>query len=168
MDFVRLNRVPAETSLVEAFERLQPGKRAVVVGEEEAPYLVTADDLMEACNKAVENNENPALTPVTAARGRGAVIETSSVPMEAFEKSLRRHFEHVFRPFAVDDDRFTVRRIDDGSSFVVTASEFLQLGQSITICTCVGNPVHRFNQAQLRVPGKCNMPHGVKVTCRTI
>jgi hypothetical protein len=101
-----------------------------------------------------------------------------------------------FKPFAPNDDRYMVlpntlewmsaiyanvlphiapgRSVPNGGHtsgafVVVTASEsYFQVGQGVTICTCVGNPVHRFSQKELRVPGKCNKPHGVIVNCKTV
>jgi hypothetical protein len=167
--FVRLNRVPAHASLIEALARLRAGTPAVVVDDKDGPYLVKADDIMEACNEAADSRKDPASTPIAVARKAGMRVETPTIPMEAFEKRLHPYFEQVFEPFAPNDVRYTVRRIDGETDFIVTASEsFLNPGQSITICTCVGKPVHRFNQHQLKVPGKCNMPHGVAVTCKKI
>jgi hypothetical protein len=168
MDFVRLNRVPAHVSLVEALARLRAGTRAVVVDDKDGPYLVMADDIMEACNEAADSRKDPASTPIAVARKTGIRVETPKVPMEAFKKRLRSHFKEVFDYVAPDDVRYTHRRLDSETDFIVAASATLQLGQSITICSCVGNPVHRFNQDQLKVPGKCNKPHGVAVTCKTI
>ena len=168
MDFVRLNRVPAHASLVEALDRFRTGTRAVVVEGKDGPYLVTANDIIEACNAAADSGKDPASTPVAVAPQAGVRVEMPKIPMEAFEKNLRSNFEREFAPFVPGDLRYTLRRIDDETDFIVTASETLQLGQSITICTCVGNPVHRFTQDKLKVPGKCNMPHGVAVNCKTI
>jgi hypothetical protein len=168
MDFVRLNRVSADTSLVEALGRLRAGTQAVLVDDEDGPYIVKADDIMEACNEAVDSGKDPASTPVGVARKTGRPVEMPAVPLEAFEKELRHYFELEFEPFALNDVRYTVRRFDDNTHFIATASEALELGQSVTICTCVGYPVHYFNQSKLRVPGKCNKPHGVAVTCTTV
>lgn len=172
MDVVRLNRLSAQASLVEALAGLRKGTQAIVVDDEDGPYLVLADDIMKACNDAADSGKDPASTPIAIARRKDARVEMPTIPMEAFEeafhKGLLSDFEKAFEPFAPNDVRYAVRGIDDETAFVVTASEGLKLGQSVTICTCVGNPVHRFNQSQLRVSGKCNMPHGVAVTCKTI
>jgi hypothetical protein len=170
MDFfrLRLSHVPADTSLVAALDRLLAGTRAVVVDDKKGPRLVTADDIMEACNTAADSGKDPASIPVTVALKAGAQVEMPEIPLEAFERELRHDFERKFAPFVPDDVRYTMRRIDDETDFIVTASETLQLGQSITICTCVGNPVHRFNKDRQTTPGKCIMPHGATTTCKTV
>jgi hypothetical protein len=65
MNFVRLNRVSAHASLVEALDRLRAGTRAVVVDDQDGPYLVKADDIMKACNEAADSRKDPASKPVT-------------------------------------------------------------------------------------------------------
>jgi hypothetical protein len=106
-------------------------------------------------------------------------------------------FKGVFEPFAPNDERYVIlprtfawawniytnafptfpnkwtrdeiTRFAAETAAVITAPEtYFQVGQGVTICTCVGNPVHRFNQRELRIRGKCNKPHGVIVNCRTV
>jgi hypothetical protein len=98
-----------------------------------------------------------------------------------------------FEPFAPDDERYVIlpktlawashiyvtafptfpnkwtrgeiTRFAAETSVVITASERRKIGAPVTICTCVGHPVHRFDKNELAVPGQCNKPHGVPVNC---
>jgi hypothetical protein len=183
MDQIELAAISENTSLLEALRGIRKGTRAVVVvrGKDQPPLLVTASDIMEACNDAVDRGQDPekvkvatvvpahrpalapgylpsSIHPSRADFGSGPVV---GGPVNAIAYN---------QMFAKTDDRYAVHEVTGDTALVVTSSERLtgELRNAVTICSCVGNPVHRFEPWQLVVPGRCNKLHGVKVKCATI
>ena len=177
MDRIVLASVPCKTSLPEALARIHPKTRAIVVVGHGRARLVTAGDIMSAINDALDAGRNPADVNV------GQVIPaqvspnaSKSFPVPAgfalcpvgsrigMTSGEMTKFHDIFAGF---DNRHIIEQVGDDSATVVTASERFaaDLGQTMIICVCEGDPKHSFEPAQLRVPGTCNKPHAVKVTC---
>jgi len=183
MDQIELAVVSGEVSLLEALDSIRPGTRAVVVVRDRSrpPLLWTAGDLMEACNEAVDCNKDPSVIEV------GSVAPTHR---PAIAPGLLPASIHPFRadvgkgPFSgptvnslayeqmfdKTDDRYAIHEVKGDTALVVTSSERYtgELRNSVTICKCVGNPVHRFEPWELVVPGRCNKLHHVSVHCSNI
>jgi hypothetical protein len=200
MDYAFVARVSPKASLIEVLEGIRPGTSSVVVADND-PYLVTADDIMEACNEIADKGGQPEAAPISFIRRKGVRVHPPRKPPSSFVGGgwggIVDHFRAIFQPFAPNDERYVIlprtfewardiytnafptfpnrltrdeiTRFAAETAAVITASEtYFQVGQGVTICTCVGNPVHRYNQKELRIPGKCNKPHGVIVKCRTV
>jgi len=182
MDQIELATVSEKVSLLEALHSIREGTRAVVVlRNNKAPLLVTASNIMEACNDAADQGQDPDKVKVTAAvPAHLPAIAPGHLP--SFVHPNRADFGptpvvSVFVDvnayelmFAKTDDRYAVHEVNGDTAKVVTSSERLagELRNSVTICSCVGKPVHRFEPWQLAVPGRCNKPHGVTVNCAAI
>jgi hypothetical protein len=187
MERVVLARVPFDMPLSEALRCVRAGTRAVVVSRHDNPVLVTAGDIMAAMNAALDANKNPVsirigdIVPVPAdtkpfprplniAPPLNLNLPEAGVPMPHLPRKSgleRSHFETVFRD---QDTHYAIQHLDSGLAVVVTASEHLamDLGSSVTICSCEGDPVHSFERRQLVKPGICNKPHAKRVTCTTM
>jgi hypothetical protein len=195
VDAVLLSRVSPKASLVEALDRIRSGTGGVVVDGDEGPHIVTADAILAAWNKAVDSHpaKNPDAVEVGTIPWEGRRVPTPSlprseaagieghihgalreneaagprIPLEQFGET-RWRLEAHFRPFGTDS--YAVRPLRKRSALVFTAPESpFKLGQSVTICACVGDPVHRFRQNGAAKPVKCIMPHGVGIDyCRKI
>jgi hypothetical protein len=186
MDRLVLASVPFDMPVPQALQSIRPRTRAIVVTGPHRARLVTAGDIMEASNIALDADRDPASVKV------GEVV-SAHVPIKALPLALprnfklagefgraqfpqltleeRMHFESAFKEsIESSDTRYIIQHLGPDAAVVVTASEYFtaELGDNVTICTCVGDPKHSFEPRQLRVPGKCNKPHGVPVTCRSV
>lgn len=183
-----LASVKFETPLSQGLDCIHPKTRAVVVDRrEEGPLLLTASDIMEATNNARDAHLDPAKIELGRVTARLWPINAKPRPLpsdfdmphdfkadrnfdvtQVFDLTPqeRTHYEAVFADDI--DPRYAIQQIAGDVAVVVTASERLayDLGTSFTICTCAGDPVHRFEPRQLRVPGRCNKPHAKPVICR--
>jgi hypothetical protein len=178
MDRLILACVPADTPLLEALKKIRPNTRAVVVRRSDRSLLVTAGDIMSLCNDLVDLGADLSKATVGIIRP----VQTSVVPKSPMpaglasmrgmapemKKAEQKHFDAAFKER--NDGRYSIQETSDDEALVVTASELFkgQLNRSYTRCTCVGDPVHSFEQEDLEVPGKCNKPHGVDVSCETV
>jgi hypothetical protein len=174
-----LASVPSDMSLPEALERIHSGTRAVVVDDSDGGRLVTAGDIMAASNAALDAGRKPEDVKVGSvvsshARTTAPLLPHSfNIPagvggIPDLTQQEHNHFGTAFN--ASVDKRYVVQHLSADAALVVTASELfaVDLADNVTICTCAGDPKHSFEPRQLRVPGKCNKPHGVPVTCRSV
>ena len=191
MDWLVLASVPFDMPLPDAFVSMRANTSAVVVDGPGGPRLVSAGDMMEARNAAVDEGRNPAairigdiasrLLPTEAPVTRRDRLSAGGEFGRMFSDGgmtpgERSQFESAFRkapqpPHGPDgDENYLVQQITPDFAVVVTASERFAatLGASTMICTCAGDPVHTFEPRQLRVPGTCNKPHAKPVTCTTV
>jgi len=180
MDTLQLAVVSAETLLPQALNRIRKGTRALVVqSPERPPLMVTAGDIMATWNNALDHQRNPREVQV------GTVIPTrwptrvpmnspGSVPPTQFSAGVVVEVLGAPPPlieyegfFDQNDDRYAIHQIIGDTATVVTASEryTADLSTAITICRCIGNPVHTFEPRQLVNPNVCNKPHGASVVC---
>ncbi len=173
MDRLELARVPDKTSLRSALAKIRPGTRAVVVTGANGHRIVTAGEILAACNDAVDAGRDPASIPVAE-----AVAATG--PEVAAESRDLLDKRSVLDARIGGDDRaaakrggpalnhlFSITGVTHDAAVVVTASGRFaaNLSGNLEICTCDGDPVHSFERRDLVVPGRCNKPHGVPVTC---
>jgi len=192
MDRLVLASVPFDLPLPDAFISMRADTSAVVVDGPGRPRLVSAGDMMEARNDAVDEGRDPATIRIgdVASRLLPTKAAPAALPLRVPAGSEfggkfsgagimpdeRSHFESAFRkaprlPHGPDgDENYLVQQITPDFAVVVTASERFAatLGASTMICTCAGDPVHTFEPRQLRVPGTCNKPHAKPVTCTTV
>jgi hypothetical protein len=178
MDRLELASVPAELPLPEALKKFRPNTRALVVRHGGKGYLLTASDIANGMNSAVDIDYDPALVTVgdiatqmlarqvpapalPAAHTRSASRSFSSQESAAFTKA----FDPVI--IGASPQLYTIQHLGDATAIVVTSSERLraELGETTTICRCVGPKVHTFEKRQLVDPDKCNKPHRVAVVC---
>lgn len=178
MDRIELASVPGNMPLPLALTKFKANTRALVVhrpvGE---PFLLTASDIAAGINDALDANRDPGSVTVAEIEPSVAVRRVAAPPSLAgvFANSRmitspeRDAFESVFHAAPQDADHrlYTIQYVDNQKAIVVTASERYgaELGETTTICRCVGNPVHTFEKRQLVEPDKCNKPHGVAVVC---
>jgi hypothetical protein len=192
VDRLRLAAIPAETPLKGVLAMLLPGTRAAVITGDGAPRLVTAGDILAACNRASDDENlagvkvgtvfhthspmrvpKPAVKYVSIASSAGRVPEFVPANISLLGQATivgglgteeRLYFESVFEG---DDHRYAIQHVDGNVAVVVTASERFaaDLGESVVICSCIGPTVHSFEKRDLVIPGKCNMLHGVAVNC---
>ncbi len=178
MERIVLARVAHDTSLTDALKKFRPKTRAIVVTSPDGSYLLTAGDLMDASNDAVDAQQDPAKVPVSRAVSRHTPITfqllqasrvIASVGPGNITDDERERFKGAFDSEGFDR-RYLIEQVGSDAAVVVTASERFahELGGSVVVCTCAGDPVHTFEQRQLKVPGKCNKPHGVDVTCAQV
>ena len=175
MDRLVLACIPADTPLLDALGKMRPKTRAIVVkGSDGPPVLVTAGNIMSMCNDLSDQNVDLAKIKVEIFRPVHTPLLVPNYPNDlrsfagpSLNNDERKHFEEIFRQ---KDERYIIQGIRGDAAVVVTASEAFayQLNRSYTRCTCVGDPVHSFEQEDLVEIGKCNKPHAVKVTCETV
>jgi hypothetical protein len=178
MDRLILACVPADTPLLDALKKMRPNTRAIVVRRLDGPLLVTAGDIMSLCSDLVDLGADLSKATVEIIRPVQRRVVPKS-PMAADLGSMRgtaprmskleqKHFDAAFKER--NESRYAIQEISDDEALVVTASETFRgdLNRSYTRCTCVGDPVHSFEQEDLEVKGKCNKPHGVDVNCETV
>lgn len=175
MDRLVLASVSLDVSLEKALGSIRAGTRAIVVIRPEGPLLLTAGDIMAACNAALDSGHDPEKVKVGEVVPAHAPVKAAPDPLpqgvdmasQVLTNAEREHFE---RAFDQDDQRYLIQYVAADMAVVVTASENFKrdLSSSFTICTCAGDPKHSFEQRQLVTPGICNKPHGAKVTCRTV
>lgn len=188
MKRIVLASVPSDTPLSAALESIHPKTRGVVVKRSKGKStLITAGDIMEAINNCLDAGRDPgkvfvgsvipAQAPTTApplslppgfSMTRHISLANGGPDLTAVESNLTLGEQDHFRAaFQNDDQRYVVQHHGTDWAVVVTASERYadQLNTAFIVCTCVGDPKHRFEPSQLAVPGKCNKPHGVKVNC---
>jgi hypothetical protein len=184
-----LASVPASTTLAAALDRIPPETRALVVERPDGrSVVVTAGEIMEAMNSALDSgldpkgvrvdkvfppNKTPYAVPMALPSNFSLKLDkglaTQSLDLSSEEQDMtpaeRSHFAPIFKDGA---QTYVVQHLGPDWAVVVTAKESdgLALTASLTICTCVGDPKHRFEPSQLVVPGKCNKPHGVQVNCK--
>src|ERR1700737_3764376 len=165
MDRIVLASVPSKTSLPEALARIHSKTRAIVVVGDGRARLVTAGDIMSAINDALDSGRSPAdvdvgqvipaQVPPKARKSfpvRGGVALGPVGSRIAITSGERTQFNDIFTGY---DDRHFIEQVGDDTATVVTASEGFaaDLGKSVVICVCEGDPKHSFEPAQLRVPG---------------
>jgi hypothetical protein len=176
MDRVELTSVPANMPLPQALTKFRKETRALVVRQGSKGYLLTASDIANGINNAIEIDLNPALVTVgdiaTQMLARQVVAPALPGDMRSASRSFSTQevtaFRTAFSRGALGNlHLYTIQRIDDLTAIVVTSSERFgaELGETTTICRCVGNPVHTFEKRQLVDPDKCNKPHRVAVVC---
>jgi hypothetical protein len=184
-----LSSVPPETPLPEALESIHPKTRALVVARPAGDSnVVTAGDIMEEINRALDSGRDPASVHVDKVVPKARPTKASPVSfppdvdlppnlnfaeqnidpfllVDTITTAERNFFESAFK---ADDQRYVVQHLGPDWAIVVTASELgaRKLCTNLTICTCVGEPKHTFEPGQLVEPGKCNKPHAVKVNCK--
>jgi hypothetical protein len=177
MDRIILATVPSTASLPEALASIHPNTRAIVVVGSEGALLVTAGDIMSAMNDALDSDRKPKDVKV----GQVILAQAPLKTLKSFPLRVGVDFGPVgsrvgvtydetpqFETFFADNDhRHIVEQIGPDTATVVTASERFagDLGKSVIICVCAGDPKHSFEPDQVRVPGTCNKPHAKKVTC---
>lgn len=178
MDRLELASVPADTPLPLALTKFRMNTRALVVRRPVGGhFLLTASDIASGINDAIDAKRDPAkvtvgeIEPIEPVRHVAAPSSLRGMPTNSrMITSLERDaFGSVFHAAPQDTGHrlYSIQYADDEKAIVVTASERYgaELGETTTICRCVGNPVHTFEQRQLVEPDKCNKPHGVPVTC---
>lgn len=180
MQRIVLATVKPTASLPEGLKSIRAGTRAVVINDGHGSRMITAGDIFEAMNEALDKGEKPKdvkLAEVKPSQLRIAleapVIQTidrfgppGSVP--SMTSTEEDHFSAILMTNGADDKpRYTVEEIGPASATIVTSSETFAdaLAKSVTVCKCAGSPIHSFEPHQVRVPGVCNKPHGSKVTC---
>lgn len=190
MQRLALALVPTDMPLDRALTSFRTNTRGLVVENSGRSYLVTASDIADAWNAAVDAGEDPVTVPIGRIHPRHLFVAGSPLPLRhnllgglpiltengrynlagrlpTLTEHETTHFLNVFQG---EDPQYTVQDIGSDAAIVVTSSEVFADGlqSSVIMCTCVGNPVHRFEHRQLVDPRKCNKPHAVAVNCRMI
>jgi hypothetical protein len=175
MERLALAHVPADMPLSRAFSSFRKNTRGLVVKHPEGSYLVTAGDIADAWNQAADAGKDPATVPVGSIARKHRYTETHPLPLQrparaavkGFAEHEQSHFRTAFQGLAA---QYTFQYLAPRTAVVVTSTETFADGLQggVVICTCAGNPVHRFERRQLVDPTHCNKPHGVPVTCQAI
>jgi hypothetical protein len=180
MQRIVLANVKPTSSLPEALDRMQPGTRAVVVSDGHGSRIITAGDIFEAINDALDAGKNPEDIQVAEVKPTLLRIALEAPGIGVTDRfgrpgslpSLALTEQNHFRSILMMDSRkrrqrYIVEEIGPESTAIITSSDTFARGlaKSVTICKCAGDPVHSFEPDQVRVAGVCNKPHGSKVTC---
>jgi len=180
MQRIVLGRVKPTLSLPQALDKIKAGTRAVVVGDGHGSRVVTAGDIFEAMNEALDAGKDPKSVEIgevkptlpRVALGAPPITTTDRFGPPGSRPSLTLPEEDRFRSLLMAKDggkepRYLVEEIGPEGAVIVTSSEAFagHLAKSLTICKCAGEPIHSFEPDQVRVPGVCNRPHGKPVTC---
>jgi len=183
MQRIVLGSVKPTLSLPKALDKIRAGTRAVVINDGHGSRIVTAGDIFDAMNDALDAGKDPKSIAIgdvnptlpRVAVGAPPITKTDRFGLPGSLPSLTLPEEERFRSLLVMTDgdkrpRYVVEEIGPEGAVVVTSSEIFagHLAQTLTICKCAGKPVHSFEPDQVRVPGVCNMPHGKRVTCSAV
>jgi hypothetical protein len=180
MQRVVLGSVKPTLSLPEALDKIRAGTRAVVVSDGHGSRVVTAGDIFEAMNDALDAGKDPKSieigdvmpTLLRVALRAPSIAATDRFGPPGSWPPLTLPEEDHFRSILMTKDgdhrpRYVVEEIGPEGAVIVTSSELFagHLAKSLTICKCAGEPVHSFEPDQVWLPGVCNKPHGKPVTC---
>lgn len=180
MQRIVLGSVKPTLSLPEALGKIRTGTRAVVVSDGHGSRVVTAGDIFDAMNDALDVGKDPKSIEVGEVKPTLLRVALEAPPITATDRfgppgswpPLTFPEENHFRLLLMAKEgdkrqRYVVEEIGPEGAVVVTSSEDFagHLAKSLTICKCAGEPVHSFEPDQVRVPGVCNKPHGKRVTC---
>jgi hypothetical protein len=178
MDREVLALVSPNSSLEDAFGRFRNGTRAIVVDAPAGRYLLTADDLTDEWNDIADAKGNPAAVTVGTLRPRHRFTPTPRLPilhllLEGLPNLSPLELNYFGIAFQDPEHQYTIQDASDDAAVVVTSSEDVAGGMRTAsgvtrFCTCVGSPVHRFEQSKIVNQWYCNKPHGVPVKCRSV
>lgn len=179
MQRIILGHVKPSDSVTDALNNmLGTGTRAVVVSDGHGSRIVTAGDIFDAMNDAIDAGRDPKKIEVGEVKPSLLRVALQSPPILAMNRfglpgsqppmTLQEeiHFRSILKTHS-GHDQYVVEEIGPEGAAIVTSSEAFagHLSKSLMICKCSGEPVHTFEPDQVRVAGVCNKPHGKPVTC---